>query len=142
MNIFFAGCLTLLTVVSNCQRSHVVAHLDQAEAQQATRDFSYPESPEIIKDETPHEAMALAGRISDHTGAGLERALVEHLSSGWKKRIDATFTDSEGSFSFSQYSGTTQFLKISKPGFNTLLIKVKIKEELKTQLNIKLALSQ
>lgn len=142
MNVFLAGCLALLAAVSNCQRGHVVTQAEQAKAQQVAKDFSYPESPETIKDETPYEAESLAGRISDPTGAGLEKALVERLSSGWRKRIDATFADSEGSFSFSRYSGKTQFLKISKPGFNTLLVKVKIKDNVKSPLSIKLGVSQ
>jgi hypothetical protein len=142
MNVFFAGCLALLAAVSYCRQGHVATHTEQAEAQQVAKDFSYPESPETIKVETPYEAESLAGRISDPTGVGLERALVECLSSGWKKRIDATFTGSEGSFSFSRCSGKTQFLRISKSGFNTLLVKVKIKENQKSPLNIKLGVSQ
>src|SRR5205807_1959568 len=90
--------------------------------------FSYPESPEIIKVEIPYEAETLAGRVVDSTEAGLDKVLVELLSPDWKKRIDATLTDSNGSFSFFRYSGKTQFLKLSKPGFNTLLIKARIKK--------------
>lgn len=143
MNTFLAGCLALMIAVSNCQRGHVITHTEQAKPQQVAKDFSYPESPATIKVESPYKAKSLAGRISDPTGAGLEKALVERLSSGWKKRIDATFTDSEGSFSFPQYSsGKTQFLKISKPGFNTLLVKVKIKDSVKSLLSIKLGASQ
>ena len=142
MNIFLAGCLALMAAVSNCQQGHVVIPVAQARAEQVAEDFSYPESPETIIDETPYEAKALDGRISDPTGAGLEKALVERLSADRKKRIDATFTDSEGSFSFPRYSGKTQFLKISKPGFNALQVKVKIKEGVKTPLSIKLGFSQ
>lgn len=141
MNVFLVGCLTLLAAVSNCQRSHVVTRAEQSKAPQIAEDFSYPVSPETITNETSYEAKSLAGRINDPSGAGLEKALVERLSSGWKKRLDATFTDSEGSFSFSHYSGKTQFLKISKPGFNTLLVRVKIKENLKTPLSIELNVS-
>jgi hypothetical protein len=142
MNIFLAVCLALTAAVSNCQKNHVAAPSEEAKVQRVPEDFNYPESPETVQDEIPYEAKSLAGKISDPTGAGLGKALVELLSSGWKKRIDATFTDSEGSFSFSRYSGKTHFLRISKPGFNTLLIKVDIKENLKTTLSIKLGVSQ
>jgi hypothetical protein len=141
MNVFLAGCLALTMALSDCQRGHVIKHTERAKAQQVAKDCSYPESPAIIRVESPYEAQSLAGRISDPTSAGLEKVLVQRLSSGWKKCIDATFTDSEGSFSFSQYSGKTQFLRISKPGFNTLLIKVKIKDDLKPLLSLKLGAS-
>lgn len=142
MNVFLAGCLALMTALFNCQRCDVVSHTAQAETQQVAKDFSYPESPETIKDETPYEAKSLAGRVVDPTGAGMGKALVERLNAGWKKRIAATLTDPEGSFSFSRSSSKAQFLRISKPGFNTLLVKVKIKKNLKSQLNLKLGVSQ
>lgn len=142
MNVFLAGCLVLLAGVSNCQRDQHVRHVEQTKPQQVAEDFNYPESPATIQVESPYEAESLTGRISDPTSGGLERVLVERLSSGWKKRIDATFTNSEGSFSFSRYSGKTQFLKISKPGFNTLLVKVRLKDNVKSPLSIKLSVSQ
>jgi hypothetical protein len=141
MNVFLAGSLALMIALVNCQRCHVVIHTAPDETQQVAQDFSYPESPETTRDEIPYKANSLAGRVVDPTGAGLEKALVERLNSGWKKRINATFTDSQGSFSFSQHSGKMQFLKISKPGFNTLLVKVAIKKNLNSQLNLKLGVS-
>ncbi len=142
MNAFLAGCLALMTVLLNCQNRQAITHTVQAESQQVAKDFRYPESPETIKDGTPYGAKTLAGRVIDPAGAGMEKVLVERLDSGWGKRIDATFTDSDGSFSFFRYSGKTQFLRLSKPGFNTLLVKVRIKKNLKSQLKLKLGLSQ
>ncbi len=141
MNIFLAGCMALITALFSCQRCDVVAYADQAEQQQVAKDFSYPESPETITNEVPYEAKSLAGRVADVTDAGLEKVLVERLGSGWGKRLDATFTNSDGSFSLSCNSNKVQYLKLSKPGFDTLLIKVVTKKNLKPRLDIKLGVS-
>jgi hypothetical protein len=142
MNVFLAGCMALITALFSCQCCDVVAQTNQAERQQVAKDFSYPDSPETIKDEVPYEAESLAGRVIDITDAGLGKALVERLSYGWGKRLDATFTDSNGFFSLPCNSNKTQYLKLSKPGFNTLLIKVVMKKKTRSRLNVKLGVSQ
>jgi hypothetical protein len=142
MNIFLAGCMALTIALFSCQRCDVVVHANQAETQQIAKDFSYPESPETITVEVPYEAKSLAGRVADVTDAGLEKVLVERLSSGRGKRLDAIFTDSNGFFSLRCNSSRVQYLKLSKPGFDTLLIKVVMKKDLKSRLDVKLGVSQ
>ncbi len=110
--------------------------------QNAAGGSSYPEAAETIQVDVPYEAHALAGRIVDPAGSGLDKVLVERLGSGWKERLDATFTNAEGTFSFPRAPVKTQFLRLSKPGFNTSMIKVRIKRSLKAQLKVELNLSQ
>lgn len=142
MNVFLAGCLALMAALSDCQCRDAVTHTTQAETQQVAKDFSYPESPETITDEVPYEVESLAGRVADVTGAGLGKVLVERLSSGWGKRLNATFTDTDGFFSLSYNPNKVEYLKLTKPGFNTLLVKVVTKKKLKSRLDIKLGVSQ
>jgi hypothetical protein len=142
MNVFLAGCMALITALFSCQRCDVVAHTNLVEKQQVAKDFSYPESPETIKNEVPYEAESLTGKVVDITDTGLGKVLVERLGSGWGKRLAATFTNSNGSFSLPCDSNKTQYLKLSKPGFNTLLIKVVVKKKTKSRLNVKLGVSQ
>jgi len=142
MNVFLVGCMALMITLFICQRCDVIAYTNQAEKQQVAKDFSYPESPETIKDEVPYKAESLTGRVLDITDAGLGKVLVERLGSSWRKRLDATFTDSNGFFSLPCNSNKTQYLKLSKPGFNTLLIKVVMKKKNKSRLNVKLSVSQ
>jgi hypothetical protein len=63
------------------------------------------------------------------------------MDSNWHKRIDAVFSHADGSFSISDNSSKTNFLRLSKIGFNTLLIKVVIKKKAKLPLTLRLGFS-
>lgn len=141
MNIFLAGCIAFITALHGYQHYHVILYSNKVSTQQVAKDFSYPESPETIKEEVPYEAQSLNGKVIDVTDSGLEKVFVERLCPGWGRRLDATFTDSNGFFSLSSNSKKVQYLKFSKPGFNTLLIKVKLKNTASSSLNVKLGIS-
>lgn len=96
--------------------------------------FSYPQSPDTIEIERPFSARSLHGIISDSNKTVLEDALVERLEARSGRRVYAVFTDSNGAFAIPSGPGNVQSLKISKAGYNTLLIKVVIKKSGKSQL--------
>lgn len=103
--------------------------------------FRYPESQETVQIDTPMESKSLAGKVVDSAGFGLEKVLVERLSAGWKRRRNATFTDSEGLFTFSNPSSGQYYLRLSKPGFKTLLVKALITQKSQSQLRLALVVS-
>lgn len=107
-------------------------------AQKVPKAFRYPEARETVKTNAVTWVNSLAGRAVDSTNAPLEKVLVERLSTGWGKRIDATFTDADGSFSLPGRSAKTRYLKLSKPGFDTLLIRVRVNRRSNAKLTLAL----
>lgn len=107
---------------------------------QTTQDFHYPESSEIVEIATPLNSRALSGKIIDPTGCGISSALIEIVDSDWKNPKNAILTNSRGRFNFQDITLGKYFLKISKPGFKTLLVKVIIKRSSKSLLKISLPL--
>jgi len=111
--------------------------------QSVPKGFKYPEAPETILYRAPLEVRSLRGSIVGPTGDQLSRVLVERLTPGWKIRLDATFTDDEGRFAFPESSTTMQFLRFSKPGFKTLLAKVRTRRAAREPfLKLELRVSQ
>lgn len=103
--------------------------------------FNYPQAQETIKVEVEIESRSLSGLVTDPSGAAASRVLVEKVRPGWRKRISAVFTDTEGHFAFAGVGPGTHFLRVSKPGFNTMLLKVKVSTKAKSTLQIDLKLS-
>lgn len=97
------------------------------EKQGVPENFSYPESPEIIQINKVIESKSMSGIITDSSGTAASEVLVERLEDNWGKRIEATLTDSKGYFAFTKNTPGIYFLKLSKPGFNSMLLKVKVK---------------
>jgi hypothetical protein len=104
--------------------------------------FHYPESPETIQVEVPFQSNSLAGRVVDSAGSGVEKVLVECLRPGWVRRRSARFTDSEGAFVFPKQSTGMRYLRLSKPGFKTMLVKVVIAKKAQPPLQLELRVSQ
>jgi Carboxypeptidase regulatory-like domain len=103
--------------------------------------FNYPQSQEIIKVEAQIESKSLSGLVTDPSGAVASKALVEKVRPGWGKRIKAMFTDTDGRFAFAAAAPGIHFLRISKPGFNTILLQVRLTPKAKSTLRIDLKLS-
>ncbi|HET6975854.1 MAG TPA: carboxypeptidase-like regulatory domain-containing protein [Pyrinomonadaceae bacterium] len=100
--------------------------------------FNYPQAQETIQVEAEIESRSLSGLVTDPSGAAASRVLVEKVRPGWRKRTNAVFSDTEGHFAFAGAGPGTHFLRISKPGFNTILLKVKVTAKAKTTLQIDL----
>jgi len=133
MNILRIAFLAIGLFVFNGQSWIEVGQAVQPRATKVPKAFSYPEARETIKANAPTSVSSLNGRVVDSTDAPMERVLVERLGRTWGRRLDATFTDSKGSFSFFGREKVA-YLKFSKPGFDTLLLRVRINKRAKGKL--------
>jgi hypothetical protein len=101
--------------------------------------FAYPESPIKVELKDPIRTKLLGGTITDADGFLLSDVLVERVGEDWATRLDAGFTDSDGVFRLAKVLTGTHFLKLSKPGYDTLLVRVvttkKARHRLKLRLN-------
>jgi hypothetical protein len=103
--------------------------------------FNYPQSQETIQVEAEIKSRSLSGLVTDPSGAVASRVLLEKVRPGWGKRISAVFSDTDGHFGFAGAGPGTHFLRVSKPGFNTMLLKVKVSAKARSTLRIDLKLS-
>ena len=102
--------------------------------------FAYPVSPQIVERKGIIDAKALAGTVVDLAGTPIPQVLVEQLSVEGK-RSKAVLTDLRGSFlMISEVEGLYE-LRISKPGFDSQLIRVKVSKGEKKALTVKLTVS-
>ena len=112
------------------------------ERRKVPEDFSYPAPPQILQIDKIVRSNSLSGVIADPSGAATQEVLVEKLEDNWGKRIEAVFTDSEGFFAFTKSAPGVYFLKISKPGFDSMLLKVQVtKKRAISRLRVRLRLS-
>lgn len=90
----------------------------------------------------PITAGSLSGMVIDSNGLPISGALIERVSHTWKAIFDEKKTDSKGKFSFGKMPKGRNFLKASKFGFNTLLVKIITTNKSKAPLKLSLQLSQ
>lgn len=124
-----AGSLCLNVGASDGKGAHV------------PKEFSYPESPSTTKIEQPIIARSLSGSVLAPSESKIPKALVELVSEDWKTRVDARFTNSEGSFAFAKVPMGKHLLKVSIPGFDTLLVTVITTKKTKARLRLYLKFS-
>jgi hypothetical protein len=135
----FCGLVLLCLVISAlADRRHNVDALQETSGSQVPKGFSYPEAFEIIQVEKSIPVKSLSGKVVNPAGSEIQEALVERMSTSWKERLDATFTDANGKFSFSNMPQGIYYLKVSYPNFDTFLIKVMVKKRAKSKLSIQL----
>jgi hypothetical protein len=74
-------------------------------------------------------SRALSGHVQLGTvSSGLRNVLVEVCGSDWKNSVSSTTTDDDGAFSFPALTRKkTYHLRLSMPGENTLLVRVRLK---------------
>ena len=90
--------------------------------------FSYP--PSMLKVVgKPVAARTLSGRVV-YAGAAISDALVEVVDAK-ERRLKATLTDEEGRFCFVGMHRHEYVLRISKPHFNTLLVRFRVSHKAK-----------
>jgi hypothetical protein len=95
------------------------------ERQKVPDDFGYPESM-TYQFEDVIRSKSISGIITYTSGDAASDVLVEILEEDWGKRIEAILTDSKGHFAFAGNTPGVYFLKISKPGFNSMLLKIEV----------------
>ena len=109
-----------------------------AQQRSVPKDFSYPEGSQSVQIEI--NGGALSGIVTDPNGGRLPDVLVERMGANWTNRNGAVFTDSCGRFRFSRVGNGAYYLKLSKPGFSTLKVKVRLRNGSKSKLHLRLPL--
>jgi hypothetical protein len=102
------------------------------------REFSYPDGSQSVEIEVG--AGTLSGIVADPNGGPLTNVLVERVGASWGNRVSAVFTDSHGRFRFSRQPNGDYYLKITKPNFSTLKVKVNLRNGSKSKLRLRLPL--
>jgi len=138
MQIAF-GVPTVIALIINA----LVLFPSQAQEQKrAPENFSYPPSAEIVQINKAIKSKSLSGAVTDPSGAAASDVLVEKLADNWGKSIEAVLTDSKGYFALAEGAPGVYFLKLSKPGFDSMLLKVEVTtKKANSKLKIKLRLS-
>jgi Carboxypeptidase regulatory-like domain len=124
--VVLAGLLCLVALGASAQQRPV------------PKDFSYPEGSETVQIEI--KAGILSGIVTDPNDGALSDVLVERMGSNWTNRSAAVFSDSRGMFRLSRVPYGVYYLKLSKPNFSTLKIKVRIRNGSKSRLHLRLPL--
>jgi hypothetical protein len=83
------------------------------------------------------EAQVLAGKILDAAQKPISGVLVEQLSTDGK-RVEAVVTDAKGRFVMKPRTPWVYVVRASKPGFDSLLVKVRISKYGKRELALTL----
>ncbi len=80
-----------------------------------------------IEIQTPFRARALSGVVTIANVEPAAGALVEECTKAWKEVLDSTHADGEGRFHLrTARAQRTYYLRLPRPGFNPLLIKVRL----------------
>jgi len=122
MKELFSGTLIFVVVLIGSQSAPVSA--SQESGKEVPKGFSYPESPKTTELKNPIRTTSLSGTVADAAGFPIPRILVELVSRDWKRRLAAIFTDSEGTFAFATARKGKHYLKLSGPGFDSLMVRV------------------
>jgi hypothetical protein len=107
--------------------------------------FSYPDTPQSIEFVQPFLTKSLSGRVQLHAlrsgsvDMPVQKAIVERMSADWSTRLEATFSNSKGDFSFSGSLKGTNYLRVSKPGYATLKLKVIVTKRAPAKLDLPMA---
>jgi hypothetical protein len=73
--------------------------------------------------------QTLTGHVQDEMGVEIEGAKIDLLDLRTDKILASTTTDSKGNFHFKDFGKTTYKLKITRPGFNVLIVTVGIQKK-------------
>jgi hypothetical protein len=111
------------------------------QGQAPPNDFAYPPSRTTIVVDQPIEAGSLRGTVVGPDGFPLADVLVEIIGKD-EKRVGAVLTTSTGTFSFKSKPAGQYVLRVSKPGFDTMLFHIVVDKRLKKTLLLQLELSQ
>jgi hypothetical protein len=108
--------------------------------QRVPADFVYPSSQETLQIDAVIKSKSLSGIVTDPNGAPLPKVLVERVNKNWGERIEAILTDSEGQFVFEPSRAGIHFVRLSKPGFTPMLLRVNVNQKARANLSIVLPL--
>jgi hypothetical protein len=100
---------------------------------------TYCQNAVVVQEEVLN-SQTLSGHVQLGTvPSGLKNVLVEVCDAEWKKSIASTSTDIDGAFSFPAFkSKKMYYLRLSMPGANILLVKVRLKSSAPKDLSLRL----
>jgi hypothetical protein len=110
-------------------------------SQRSLMEAEMDQSHETIQVDAEINSGSLSGIVTDPTGAVASQVLVERVGPGWGQRLSAVLSNTDGHFSFAGVDPGNYSLRISKPGFNTMLLKVRVIPQTRSSLQIELQLS-
>ena len=87
------------------------------------------------------EAQVLSGKIVDAADSPIPEVRVEQLSSDGKV-VESVLTNSKGKFVMKPRSPWVYAMRVSKPGFDTLLLKVRVSKNGRRELELTLPVSR
>jgi hypothetical protein len=97
---------------------------------------------DAIKIQKPLHASSLSGIVVDRTGSEIPGVLVERLSLDGNSAQEGIVTDAKGIFIFSQITKGRHSLKLSKPGWSTMYIRVVIDKKAKGKLELAMSIAR
>ena len=114
---------------------------EEAKTTGLLRDYN-SRAQEQVRLARPIIAGSLSGIVIDSGGFPIPDALVGRVGQTWERTIDERKTRADGRFSFAKTANGSYFLKVSKSGFNTLLVKVITTNKSTAKLKLSLLVSQ
>lgn len=104
-----------------------IAWLGRQGGQHVSSTFVYPDAPEIMEYQEVQSVKSLSGIVRNPQGDAVGDVLVEVLSVATRVRFDAVLSGRDGKFNLgSQNSTGTYVVRFSKPGFNTVVMRIKL----------------
>ena len=97
-------------------------------------------SQETIQIHEVIESKSLSGIVFGPNDKPLAEALVERITPNQEKQIESVVTGPQGDFNFKRPATGVHFLRVSKAGFNVLLMKVMVTSKAPTNLEVSLGL--
>jgi len=97
---------------------------------------------EAIKIQKPFRASSLSGIVVDRTGSEIPGVLVERLSLDENSAQEGIVTDPKGLFIFPQITQGKHSLKLTKPGWSTMYIRVVIDKKAKGKLEVEMSIAR
>ncbi|MGA2261019.1 MAG: carboxypeptidase-like regulatory domain-containing protein [Acidobacteriota bacterium] len=104
-----------------------IACLGRQGGQHVSLTFVYPDAPEIVEYQDVRPVKSLSGIVLNPQDDAVGDALVAVLSVATKVRLDAVLSGKDGKFNLGPQNSTGAYLvRFSKPGFNTVVIRIKL----------------
>jgi hypothetical protein len=83
---------------------------------------------EVVTLAKPFYSREFSGQVKDPTGGEIEGAHIDLVDLQTQQVIASATTDQKGDFHFERFGKSSCRLKISKPGFNILLVTIRIRK--------------
>jgi len=82
---------------------------------------------QVVQIEKPYESRFLRGIVGTRMNHGpVPGVTVDDCSPEWKQVLSATVSDASGRFSFDRVGPGMHYLRLTAPGFNLTLVRVRV----------------